>query len=136
MVRLWYPITVATQSWHIKKLILEYLSETSDNALDELPFKLHDFGARGVSSRESAGIGGMAHLVNFKGSDTIEGVRFANHYYGSKMAAFSIPAAEHSTITMWGREREYDAYRNMVRQFAKPGALFACVSDSYDLWKV
>lgn len=136
IMRLWYPITVATLSWNIKRTILEYLNETSDAPLAELPFKLHDFGARGVSSRESAGIGGMAHLVNFQGSDTIEGIRFANHYYEHPMAAFSIPAAEHSTITMWGRERELDAYRNMVAQFAKPGALVACVSDSYDLWNV
>ena len=134
LVRLWYPITVATQSFHIKRTILDYLSETSDDPAGEVGFKLHDFGARGVSSMESAGIGGMAHLVNFLGSDTIEGVRYANHYYGADMAAFSIPASEHSTITMWGREREFEAYRNMVRQFAKPGALFACVSDSYDLW--
>lgn len=136
LVRLWYPITVASQSWHIKKLILEYLNETADAPAQEIGFKLHDFGSRGVSSRESAGIGGMAHLVNFLGSDTIEGIRFANHYYAADMSAFSIPAAEHSTITMWGRERELDAYRNMVTRFAKPGALFACVSDSYDLWNV
>jgi nicotinamide phosphoribosyltransferase len=136
LVRLWYPITVATQSFHIKRTILEYLNETADNPAAEIGFKLHDFGARGVSSRESAGIGGMAHLVNFLGSDTIEGVRYANHFYDAEMAAFSIPASEHSTITMWGRERERDAYRNMVDQFAKPGALFACVSDSYDLWNV
>jgi len=134
LVRLWYPITVATQSFHIKRTILEYLNETSDDPAGEIGFKLHDFGARGVSSSESAGIGGMAHLVNFFGSDTIEGVRYANHYYGAEMAGFSIPASEHSTITMWGRDREFDAYRNMVKQFAKPGALFACVSDSYDLW--
>jgi nicotinamide phosphoribosyltransferase len=134
LMRIWYPITVATQSFHIKRTLLDYLNETSDDPLGELPFKLHDFGARGVSSRETAGIGGMAHLVNFQGSDTIEGVRFANHYYEHPMAAFSIPAAEHSTITLWGRERELDAYRNMVEKFAKPGALFACVSDSYDLW--
>lgn len=132
----WYPTTVATQSWHIKRTILEYLSETSDAPQAEIGFKLHDFGSRGVSSRESAGIGGMAHLVNFMGSDTIEGIRYANVYYGCEMSAFSIPAAEHSTITMWGRERELDAYRNMVKQFAKPGALFACVSDSYDLLNV
>ena len=31
-----------------------------------------------------------------------------------------------------GRENEVDAYRNMLRQFAKPGAVFAVVSDSYD----
>jgi nicotinamide phosphoribosyltransferase len=50
------------------------------------------------------------------------------------MAAFSIPAAEHSTITSWGRDGEIDAYRNMVRQFAKPGKIVACVSDSYDIF--
>ena len=132
----WYPTTVATQSFYIKKRILEFLAATANDPRAELPFKLHDFGCRGVSSLESAGLGGMAHLVNFQGSDTIEGVRFANAFYGTKagMAAFSIPAAEHSTITSWGREGERDAYRNMVRSFGKPGAIFACVSDSYDIW--
>jgi len=132
----WYPTTVATQSFHIKKRILEYLGATANDARAELPFKLHDFGCRGVSSLESAGLGGMAHLVNFQGSDTIEGVRYANAFYGVKggMAAFSIPAAEHSTITSWGREGELAAYRNMVENFGKPGAIFACVSDSYDIW--
>src|SRR5262245_41367109 len=61
LVRLWYPITVATQSFYIKRTILEYLNETSDNPAAEIGFKLHDFGSRGVSSTESAGIGGMAH---------------------------------------------------------------------------
>lgn len=133
---IWYPTTVATKSFYCKKTIARYLNQTADDPRGELPFKLHDFGARGVSSQESAGIGGMAHLANFKGSDTIEGVRYANHYYGTSdgMAAFSIPAAEHSTITSWGREREVDAYRNMLTQFARPGALVAVVSDSYDIF--
>ena len=134
IVRLWYPITVATQSYFIKKLILEYLRETSDKPESEIHFKLHDFGSRGVSSQESAGIGGMAHLVNFCGSDTIEGIRYAMDYYDHPMAGVSIPAAEHSTITMWGKSKEVAAYQNMVAQFAKPGKLFACVSDSYDLF--
>ncbi len=134
LVRLWYPITVATLSRHVKKIVLEALLESADEPLAELPFKLHDFGSRGVSSRESAGIGGMAHLVNFQGSDTVEGVRFANRYYGAEMAAFSIPAAEHSTITAWGRAGELAAYRNMVRQFCRPGSTVACVSDSYDVF--
>ncbi len=134
IVRLWYPITVATQSHYIKRDILAALTASSDDALAELPFKLHDFGGRGVSSRETAGIGGMAHLVNFQGSDTVEGIRFANHYYDHEMSGFSTPAAEHSTITLWGREHELDAYRNMVARFAKPGKIVACVSDSYDLF--
>ena len=136
LVRLWYPLTVATLSWHIKRRIFEYLARTSDDPMGELPYKLHDFGARGVSSAESAGIGGMAHLVNFRGSDTVEGVMFARRYYGAEMAGVSIPAAEHSTVTAWGRERERDAYRNFVERFLGPGKypMAACVSDSYDLW--
>lgn len=133
LMRMWYPITVATQSWTIKQIIRGYLNRTSDEPELELPFKLHDFGSRGVSSYESACIGGAAHLTQFQGSDTMSGVRYANHYYKHKMAGFSIPAAEHSTITMWGREREADAYRNMIKQYGKPGALFAVVSDSYDI---
>jgi nicotinamide phosphoribosyltransferase len=136
LVRLWYPLTVATLSWHIKRRIFEYLARTSDDPVGELPYKLHDFGARGVSSAESAGVGGMAHLVNFRGSDTVEGVLFARRYYGAQMAGVSIPAAEHSTVTAWGRERERDAYRNFVERFLGPGKypIAACVSDSYDLW--
>ncbi|MFM0075070.1 nicotinate phosphoribosyltransferase [Paraburkholderia sediminicola] len=133
LLRVWYPITVATQSWHLRNTIRAYLEKSSDD-LTQLPFKLHDFGARGVSSAESAAIGGSAHLVSFMGSDTVLGVVAANHYYNESMAAFSVPAAEHSTITSWGRERETDAFRNMIAKFGKPGAIVSVVSDSYDLF--
>lgn len=134
LMRMWYPITVATQSWTIKQIIRGFLERTSDDPAAEIGFKLHDFGSRGVSSYESACIGGAAHLTQFFGSDTMAGIRFANHYYKSEMAGFSIPAAEHSTITMWGREREVDAYRNMIQQYGGKGPLYAVVSDSYDLY--
>jgi nicotinamide phosphoribosyltransferase len=129
----WYPVTVATQGWYIKQTIKKYLEETGDPS--GINFKLHDFGQRGVSSFESAAIGGLAHLVNFMGSDTVNGVIAANEYYQAGMSGFSIPASEHSTITSWGRENEEDAYRNMIKQFGKPGALLACVSDSYDIYE-
>lgn len=128
----WYGTTVATQSYKIKQVILDYLEKTGDPST--INFKLHDFGARGVSSMESAGIGGAAHLVNFMGSDTISGVLFAREYYNAGISGFSIPAAEHSTITSWGREGEVDAYENMLTQFAKPGSIVAIVSDSYDIY--
>lgn len=128
----WYGTTVATQSYSIKQVILDYLERTGDPTT--IDFKLHDFGARGVSSMESAGIGGAAHLVNFMGTDTISGLLFAREYYGAGMPGFSIPAAEHSTITSWGRDGEVDAYRNMLTQFARPGSIVAVVSDSYDIF--
>ena len=135
LVRIWHPINVATRSRSIKEIIMHFLNMSSDDPKSEIMFKLHDFGSRGVSSQESAMIGGAAHLVNFMGSDTVVGVLAANRYYKSKMSAFSIPAAEHSTITAWTREGELAAYRNMIKQYAKPGALVACVSDSYDLFR-
>lgn len=134
LLRVWYPITVATQSYQIKRHIYAALEKTADDPAAEIGFKLHDFGARGVSSCESSGIGGMAHLVNFCSSDTVQGVRYANHYYSHPMAAYSIPAAEHSTITAWQRQGEEQAYQNMLNQFAKPGEIVAVVSDSYNLW--
>ena len=130
---IWYPVTVATQSKFIKNIIIEYLEKSGDPST--IDFKLHDFGARGVSSLESAGIGGAAHLVNFMGTDTISGVLFAREYYNAGIAGFSIPAAEHSTVTSWGRDGEVKAYSNMVSQFGKPGALLAVVSDSYDIYE-
>lgn len=128
----WYPTTVATNSREIKKVILDALIRTGDPA--SIDFKLHDFGARGVSSLESAGIGGAAHLVNFQGTDTVEALLFARRYYYADMAAFSVPAMEHSTVTSWGRDREVDSYRNMVKKNGKPGGIVSAVSDSYDIF--
>ncbi len=134
MLRVWYPITVATISRGVRDLIRAALVKTADAPDTELPFKLHDFGARGVSSEQSAALGGMAHLVNFQGSDTLSAIVAAKRFYGEALAGFSIPAAEHSTITSWERANEVAAYANMVAQFGKPGSLFAVVSDSYDLY--
>ena len=128
----WYGTTVATQSYTIKKVIAEYLEKTGDPS--GIDFKLHDFGARGVSSLESAGLGGAGHLINFMGTDNITGILCAMEYYDVDVCGFSIPAMEHSTVTSWGRENEVEAYRNMLKQYGKPGAIVAFVSDSYDVF--
>jgi nicotinamide phosphoribosyltransferase len=131
----WYPTTVATMSWDIKQTLREYLEMSGD--VSGLPFKLHDFGARGVSSAESAELGGAAHLVNFMGTDTIAALVRLHIDYNAPLNSigYSIPAAEHSTITSWGREFEVQAYRNMLKQFGKKDAILAVVSDSYDIYK-
>ncbi|WP_444887690.1 nicotinate phosphoribosyltransferase [Microbulbifer sp. JMSA008] len=130
---LWYPCTVATQSREIKKIIAHYLQQTADSQ-KSLPFQLHDFGARGASSLESATLGGMAHLVNFYGTDTLSGILGARNFYHADMPGFSIPAAEHSTITAWGRDGEALAYQNILQHFSGKNKTVAVVSDSYDLW--
>ncbi len=134
LMRIWYPITVATQSFYIKRDVYRFLQETADDADAEIPFKVHDFGSRGVSSQETAAIGGAAHLVNFLGTDTMASLLLHRKFYHAEMAGFSISAAEHSTITSWGRAGEIEAYRNMLRNFAKPNSLVAVVSDSWNIY--
>lgn len=129
----WYSSTVATLSWTVKQDIRHFLEATCDNPEAELAFRLHDFGARGVSSRESAALGGLAHLINFNGSDTLPGLLAARRYYNEPMAAHNIPAMEHSVICAWGKEGEQAAYENAIDKFLKPGSMLSVVPDAYDL---
>jgi len=130
LVQNWFPTTVCSLSRDFKKNILRFLIETGDPA--GIDYKLHDFGFRGVSSVESAAIGGAAHLVNFKGTDTYIALDLVDDIYGDFCAGNSIPASEHSTMTSWGRLHEEDAYNNMLEEF--PEGFVACVSDSYDIF--
>ncbi|GCC18461.1 nicotinamide phosphoribosyltransferase [Chiloscyllium punctatum] len=133
LVQTWYPISVATNSREQKKILAKYLMETAGN-LNGLEYKLHDFGYRGVSSQETAGIGASSHLVNFKGTDTVAGITVIKKYYGTKdpVPGFSVPAAEHSTITAWGKDCEKDAFEHIMKKFSTVPV--SIVSDSYDIY--
>lgn len=130
----WYPSTVASISRAAKVVIKQALVGTGDPA--GIQFKLHDFGARGVSSGESAQLGGAAHLINFQGTDTIEALEYVetNHMLPEgTCAGYSIPATEHSTVTSWGRDHEQPMYAEFIRANLGPGKIGACVSDSYNI---
>ena len=86
--QVWYPTTVAAQSKYMKQIILNGLQQTGTP--EDIQFKLHDFGFRGVSSLETAAIGGSAHLVNFMGTDTMPALQLLKEHYSSECAGFSI----------------------------------------------
>jgi nicotinamide phosphoribosyltransferase len=132
----WYPTTIASNDFKIKKSIIAVFNRTGAD-MANLPFMLHDFGGRGVSSEESAQIGGLAHLVNFMGSDTISGVRAANFYYDIPMSAFSVPASEHTIQTAFGStsEQQVEYLRAMIRTYGKPNAILSIVIDGYDTFR-
>lgn len=156
----WYPTTVATKSRIIKEICRDALDETAENTDASLAFMLHDFGARGVSSAESSMIAGMAHIVNFMGTDTVEGIMGVLGYYepafekhlaktpdnpkralinllkemeaeGRPLPAFSVEASEHSTMTIQGKEGEVEQIKVLIDK-AKQGRIVSIVSDSYD----
>lgn len=130
--QVWYPITVATLSREVKINLSEYFDLTSDNGL--LQFGLQDFGFRGASSWESAGIGGAAHLINFLGTDTVVAMEVAMNYYNANLEtlAFSVPATEHSVMTALGRNGEEQVVENLLNEY--PTGILSVVADSYDIY--
>lgn len=135
LMQVWYPCTVATLSNQIRKVITQYYHETAtDGAEAGIDFVLNDFGFRGVSSVESAKIGGAAHLLSFSGSDNLAGSGMAINYYDAeKVYGLSIPATEHSICTLLGREGELEIFKHVLRTF--PTGTIACVSDSFNIFK-
>jgi nicotinamide phosphoribosyltransferase len=131
LLKLWYPTTIATQSFFIRQRIREQFQRSGAD-LATLDFACHDFGYRGCSSEETAWIGAAAHLTAFHGTDTVAGIRMLQRCYGAGMAAFSIPATEHSVISAFGRAGELDAFAHYLATF--PTGTIACVSDTYDVF--
>jgi nicotinamide phosphoribosyltransferase len=107
LLQVWYPITVATLSREVRKIVKSkfdkctaYDEGTKDFLID---FVLNDFGFRGVSSVQSARNGGAAHLVNFKGSDTTIASKGLRDFYNTDTVwGLSVPATEHSIMTIKG----------------------------------
>jgi nicotinamide phosphoribosyltransferase len=134
LLKPWYTSTVATKSHFALAKIAARLYKTSDEGYAKMfeKFMLQDFGARGGSSEETVCLGGMAHLVNGRGTDTIQAVRYIRDYYNTNilknMPGFSVVAGEHSTITSWPTETE--SYENFFNTF--PGRIISIVVDSYD----
>ena len=132
----WYPTTIASLDYDTKLEMQRFYKIAGAN-LGFLPFALHDFGARGVTSSEQARVGGAAHLVNFMGSDNIEGIRTANFYYTEPMAGFSVRATEHSVACSFGLSDD-DEIRYIDHQltvFEGEGNIVSLVGDTRDIYR-
>ena len=128
LVQLWHACTVATSST-AQLALLTKAANISHSNKEILNLKLHDFGFRGSTSVEAAGLGGAAHLIPFIGTDNIAAISLINEYYNwdlDYMPGFSIPAAEHSTII--AHNDEFGAYDQILAKYP----VVSIVSDSYD----
>jgi nicotinamide phosphoribosyltransferase len=132
ILKLWYPVTIASKSLAVKEILLKHWEKTADD-VSGVDFAYHNFGDRGSSSVESAAIGGVAHLTQFKGTDNFNCLEHSNKYYDGKYQGFSIPASEHSTVTSWGRENEFEMIESYLETY-KSSPIIACVLDSYDIY--
>jgi len=139
LMRCWYSSNIATESYKIKQILLGYAEETQDNP--NVDYSLHNFGSRGSSSAESAMLGGMAHLTQFKGTDNFTSIKGVAELYGMKdrkgEIGHSIRASEHSQVTSYAGtfEDKFIGEMEFVENFilkSKGALLIACVADSYD----
>lgn len=136
LLKVWFPISVATLSNKYHQLVKSFTVETSDSDF-LLPWLVHDFSYRGVSSEESSQIGGAAHLVNFAGTDTVPAVKFVKENYGATgLVGGSVPASEHSIHCSYGPSVEAEAEYLETMLDLNPTGLVSVVSDAYDYWRM
>ncbi|KAG1671884.1 hypothetical protein FOA52_003451 [Chlamydomonas sp. UWO 241] len=134
LTMVWYPTTVATLSRRARDVVEASFEKTSEGGKCNLLVgsRLHDFGFRGCTSVEQSIIGGCAHLLNFRGTDTMSAAYYAQfHLNGGRPVGMSVPATEHSVMTAWGTESQ--AMENMIDHFGE--GIFSIVMDSYDYAK-
>lgn len=132
LLRVWYPITVASRVFSMRKSIRHYFEKTSDTMFDG--FGILDFGSRGTTSTEASALGGLGHLASFIGSDNLPAVWLARQVYGSEMPAFSVAATEHSIMTSWGSESEFESFKYLLNNMAPEGGILSVVCDSWNIY--
>jgi nicotinamide phosphoribosyltransferase len=131
---IWYPTTIASKDCDSYKSLKALYDISSDNPV-MIDFSLHSFASRGVSSRETAEIGGLAHLLFFRGTDDVVALKAARDYYGCDMAGYSVIATEHSIQCAYGPDNQTGYLDRVLDTFAKPGAIVSVVMDGYDIFR-
>lgn len=135
LLKLWNTISVASSSLEYRQMVEKYSDLTCDNR-DHIPYAVHDFGYRGVSSEETAMLSGSAHLLTFLGTDTIPAVKMLRNIYGCEgLIGCSINATEHSVCCSYGLDGEFDYFKRMVTELY-PNGMVSIVSDTYDYYNV
>lgn len=136
---IWLPITTATSAARMRIMLDRWCAETGGDP-GFVQFQAHDFSMRGMQGHEPGAKSGAAHLLSFRGTDTLSAIDFVDDYYPDHFGtpngwvAGSVPASEHATQCSWGKDGEIDAYRYALRQI--PTGPVSIVSDTYDLWYV
>lgn len=128
IVRLWSPITIATKSYYIRKVFSSYLEKTAGSTAG-VEGKLVDFGARGVSSQETAAWAGAAHLTSFDATDNLLAGWLATKYNNGVPVGTSVQATEHSVMT--SHPDELEAVKQALSSVER-GGILSVVADSYN----
>lgn len=136
---LWMPCTSATTA-RVYRKILEDACKTTGGDLAGVDYQAHDFSFRGMPGPEAAALSGAAHLLFFRGTDTIPAIDLLEEYYETdaeeELVGCSVPATEHSVMSMGGKDiGELDTFRRLITK-TYPNGIISIVSDTWDFWQV
>ena len=135
-VELWKMSTSATTA-DLYYRIFDHYAEKTGAPKEFIPWQSHDFSMRGLSCVQDAAKTGAAHLTSMMGTDNLPAVDFLEHYYDGKgvFIGGSVPATEHSVMTMGGPEGEVPLIRRLITE-VYPAGIVSLVCDAWDYWKV
>ncbi len=130
--QIWKLSTNATIA-KVYKNIFDYFAKKTGTAPEFTLFQGHDFSSRGLSGFADAARSSSGHLTSFMGSDSVSSVDYVKQYYKAEgFIAGSVPATEHSVMTMGLAEGEKDTFKRILKKY--PKGVVSIVSDSYDYW--
>lgn len=131
------PCTSATTAHAYKNLLVEYAEKTGGSK-EFCDFQAHDFSFRGMVP-QAAVMSGAGHLLSFKGTDTVPAIDFLERYYNAdctkELIGYSVPATEHSVMSMDGETGELETFQRLINKIY-PKGIVSIVSDTWDFWKV
>ncbi|MDO5559534.1 MAG: nicotinate phosphoribosyltransferase [Oscillospiraceae bacterium] len=160
-VNVWYPMNSASVAYAYRQIVNKYYEMTvSDKADKKVVFDENgieeqsscdqlltasrsaacgDFSMRGMTSIEGAEKSSAAHLLSFTSTATIGSIAWLEAYYNcdceKEVVGRGVPSTEHSVMSSYGRDGEYECYRHLIEDVFKTG-LLSIVSDTYDYWNV
>ena len=136
-VNIWFPMTTATIAYEYRKIVNKYFEKTVENGIPATA--CGDFSMRGMTSPESAMKASAGHLTSFTGTATIPSIVWLEQYYNcdsrKEVVGKGVPSTEHSVMSSYGRDGEFECYRHLIEDVFKTGPL-SMVSDTYDYWNV
>ncbi|OJU14466.1 MAG: nicotinate phosphoribosyltransferase [Clostridiales bacterium 43-6] len=149
---IWQPMTAASIAYQYREFCEFYYRRTvsdtvaehgnSTEKIDFLPpvnALCGDFSMRGMSAPEAAMSTSAGHLTSFIGSATIPAILWLEQYYHcdctKETVGKGVPSTEHSVMSSYGKDGEFDCYRHLICE-AFPRGPLSIVSDTYDYWNV
>lgn len=136
-VNIWQPMTSATIAYRYREIVNDYYAKTVDGGVPAAA--CGDFSMRGMPADEASYRASAAHLLSFTGTATISAINWLEKYYNcdctQEVVGKGVPSTEHSVMSSYGVDDEFECYRRLIEEIFPNGPL-SIVSDTYDYWNI